>query len=336
MSAEDEQEMLYAAAAGNVNKVLHLLEEGTDPDAQDDNGNSAIIFAAQGGHLELVSALLQNEIDPNIKGSRGFTALHHAVELGSFEMVETLLDGLARPDLMDRENMTPLMHAVIKGDQGIMKLLLDYGAQREQIIPELRSLLPVGSLGRTAQDTPMYPIEIGGVTLDPSKSSTNLPQAENDYILIQTRSRLDTEDGQHLQDLGVQLLSHPSKNTYLCRYPARDLEPLRNTDFIAYVGNFPTIYKIDFQLRRCMRDENVRYRTVKVSILCHADSTIPISEVKEKSQCGDEIELGFQWAELTTKYRYLTAIASIDEVASIQKTVEVVNFGGHGTTDTEC
>jgi uncharacterized protein len=69
----------YAAADGNVAKARELLELGTDPNVQDDNGWTPLHFAAQVASAEVTEALLSAGASVDIRDSFGNTPLFRAV-----------------------------------------------------------------------------------------------------------------------------------------------------------------------------------------------------------------------------------------------------------------
>lgn len=68
-----------AAARGDTEHVLKLLDDGVDVDAADKCGRTALMQAAMRGRLETVEALLRRRADPSRKDGNGRTALEWAV-----------------------------------------------------------------------------------------------------------------------------------------------------------------------------------------------------------------------------------------------------------------
>ncbi|RSM11390.1 hypothetical protein CEP52_003054 [Fusarium oligoseptatum] len=86
------QEMLWAHTwAGNQNAVRELLEEGTDANGADDQGNAALHFASAQGHVDIAKLLLLGGADINKAGAEGNTALHFAVHRGQLGIVKFFL-----------------------------------------------------------------------------------------------------------------------------------------------------------------------------------------------------------------------------------------------------
>lgn len=95
---------MFAAFDGDLERVLALLEEGSDPNAQDAGGDTALMFAAMRGHFLAVKTLLAHGADPLARARNGWTARRFA-ETGRHKEIAALLeraeekayrDGLAR------------------------------------------------------------------------------------------------------------------------------------------------------------------------------------------------------------------------------------------------
>ena len=72
--------------------VRLLLERGTDINAQDEWGRSALMIAADAGYLETVKLLLDWEANVHLKDLRGYTALMRAAWKGHLDIVTALID----------------------------------------------------------------------------------------------------------------------------------------------------------------------------------------------------------------------------------------------------
>lgn len=166
-SESDKAFPLHAAASRNdVAGIRRLLAEGTQIDARDGSGATALLVAAHGNQLEAARALIEAGADVNAKdgisdspylyaGARGHlailkmtlshgadlkstnryggTALIPAAERGHVETVRTLIDAGVAVDHVNRLGWTALLEAVILGDGGerhqqIVGLLLKAGA----------------------------------------------------------------------------------------------------------------------------------------------------------------------------------------------------------------
>src|SRR2546425_3083972 len=78
----DEQSFFKAAAAGDVLEANGFLCAGINPNAKDENSDTALTASAARGDLPMVNAILGGGADINAKGRNHSTALLLAVERG--------------------------------------------------------------------------------------------------------------------------------------------------------------------------------------------------------------------------------------------------------------
>eukprot|EP01045_Picozoa_sp_COSAG04_P021598 COSAG04_NODE_2341_length_4295_cov_5.618061_3_plen_810_part_00 len=88
---ENKETLVNAADAGEAAEVRVLLAAGADPDAADENGDTALYWAAYYGHEEVVAALAEGGADLD-KASAGGTPLMAAAFDGSSGVVRRLLE----------------------------------------------------------------------------------------------------------------------------------------------------------------------------------------------------------------------------------------------------
>ena len=67
-----------------------LIDQGTDVNAQNFNGGTALIFAATFNQKKIMELLIENGADVNIKDSRGLKAIDHAKMQGLKDIVKML------------------------------------------------------------------------------------------------------------------------------------------------------------------------------------------------------------------------------------------------------
>ena len=79
-----------AAKNGDVAALSSMLEAGTDPNARDSHGQTALMLAAHAGHGEVVRALINAGADPDRSAKFGLTATMLAVVSGH-EAIATML-----------------------------------------------------------------------------------------------------------------------------------------------------------------------------------------------------------------------------------------------------
>jgi len=125
----DDQSFFSAAKAGDELAVNGFIAAGINPNAKDDNGDTALTAAAARGDLQIVKALLRDGADVNAGGVNNWTPLLLAFENQRDEVAEVLIN---QPGLdLKSENpsgMTALMLAVWHRRSGFVKKLLERGA----------------------------------------------------------------------------------------------------------------------------------------------------------------------------------------------------------------
>jgi ankyrin repeat protein len=95
--SEVEDQLLKAAAAGDLAAVSEALGRGADVDARDQYNNSSLNWAALWGYREVVGRLLEAGADIENRGSGGgMTPLANAASRGHFNVAQMLLEHGAR------------------------------------------------------------------------------------------------------------------------------------------------------------------------------------------------------------------------------------------------
>ncbi|KAL3848241.1 hypothetical protein ACJMK2_019110 [Sinanodonta woodiana] len=119
-----------SALNGLINEVSQMLVKGTDPNATDSFGYTALHYAARSGHYAVCELLLQRGANPDIKTkSGGITSLHRACYQGHLSIVQILLDYKADPLTADSDGKLPLHKAAENGHVEIVKLLVSQGGK---------------------------------------------------------------------------------------------------------------------------------------------------------------------------------------------------------------
>lgn len=115
-------------AAGEIDHVLMLLLDGTNPDAPDAHGRTPLMITSSG---PIASLLLQHGADPTLEDNNGNTALDHAAERNHVAVAEVLL-GCPKVDINSfntTTNTTAIDHAIEKEHYyGVVALLIKHGA----------------------------------------------------------------------------------------------------------------------------------------------------------------------------------------------------------------
>jgi len=124
-----QRESLWQAAdAGELQRLLDLLDEGTAINARNEAGNSALHLAAFRGRLPVVVALLKRGADVSLEDKGGFTALDWAAANGFDAIVAKLLYAGADIGSRDLLGNTPLSWAAANGHLEVIETLLARGA----------------------------------------------------------------------------------------------------------------------------------------------------------------------------------------------------------------
>ncbi|MDE0357057.1 MAG: ankyrin repeat domain-containing protein [Gammaproteobacteria bacterium] len=92
--------------------VRLLLKRGANPHVNDRRGKTPLHVAGSWGNAISVRSLLEAGSDPNAQDDDGKTALHHAMEFGNGDVARQLLDGQADVNAKDAEGGTPLYRAL--------------------------------------------------------------------------------------------------------------------------------------------------------------------------------------------------------------------------------
>ena len=110
--------------APKVTKVL-IESPGTDLDAVNNQGESALMLAALKGQQAEVNELLERDAAVN---KTGWTPLHYAVTGSQLTIMKLLIEKYAFIDAQSPNGTTPLMMAAMYGSNETVKLLIEEGA----------------------------------------------------------------------------------------------------------------------------------------------------------------------------------------------------------------
>lgn len=120
-------ELVLAAKAGRLERVLTLLAEGAAVNSRDRNGDSPLNMAASKGNEAMVEALLRAQADVNLANLAGVTPLMGAAFSGKAQIVRQLLAAGARPEPLDRVRKNAAIYAAGVGCQDCLAELLRAG-----------------------------------------------------------------------------------------------------------------------------------------------------------------------------------------------------------------
>ena len=116
---EDNAEVLFE----------NILQEETDLEEKDDEGNTAVMWAIMKNKPEYLKLLMNMEASPDVCNKEHFYPIHKAVDSGNDEMVDILCQCGANMNVVDYNGQTALHYAVYYGNIPIIMTLLKYHAK---------------------------------------------------------------------------------------------------------------------------------------------------------------------------------------------------------------
>ncbi len=126
---ENKWESLMKAIVENhsFNSIKLLIEQGVNINANDDDGNTAILFAAEKGRIDVVNYLIEQGAYINYENT-GITACHLAANKGHLEVVKLLIEKGALVNAETHEGMNALQFAAMEGHTEVINYLINHGA----------------------------------------------------------------------------------------------------------------------------------------------------------------------------------------------------------------
>ncbi len=100
-----KSEAFSAVRNNDVAKLVQYLEQGVDPDAMNEDGDS-LLYVASGarGGFEVAQFLIASGADLDLISREGRTALHTAAAWCNSQIVALMLDAGARTDIANSED----------------------------------------------------------------------------------------------------------------------------------------------------------------------------------------------------------------------------------------
>ena len=121
--------MYDAAREGNLERVVLLVEQGTEKDEIFENRQeTALCVAAEKGHLDIIRCLVEQGADMEKADIDGWNPLLNAAAFGNLDVMRYLLEQGADREKADNSGHTPLHFAASQGHLEPVKLLMVYGA----------------------------------------------------------------------------------------------------------------------------------------------------------------------------------------------------------------
>jgi ankyrin repeat protein len=117
-----------AALVGDLSITRALLEHGTEINAPDSTGRTALMEAAFGGHTKVVELLISRGASPDAMDKDGWTALMEAASKGRLDVVRTLLKAGASVHIRNSLGLAALDMAA-KGHLNLARALREAARQ---------------------------------------------------------------------------------------------------------------------------------------------------------------------------------------------------------------
>lgn len=129
MQNKDGRTLLHSCVSHEfVPMIQFLISKGVRVDAKDKTGQTPLSFLIRvqgtGNKIAAINALVRGKSNPNVQDNDGNTALHEGVVTKDPQIVSALLTGGGDPDITNKKNISPLGQAVINQDYPIVKILL--------------------------------------------------------------------------------------------------------------------------------------------------------------------------------------------------------------------
>ncbi|XP_076023065.1 dynein axonemal heavy chain 12 [Genypterus blacodes] len=123
-----ESPLFLAVVHGLRENVTFLLQNGSNPDLQNDEQDSPLEAAILNDQYDMVTLLLRYNARVDQTGPLNRTALHESAFLGLENFVHLLLESGANPNAGDIKEKTPLALAAQNGHLNVVEILLKKGA----------------------------------------------------------------------------------------------------------------------------------------------------------------------------------------------------------------
>lgn len=103
--------LMYSMISGYSEYAKICVEEGSDVNIQDSNGNSPLLLIAQQSYssYSLMEFFLKYAANPNLYNEKGYTALHYAAINNRSDLIRLLIKFKADVNLVDNENNNALL-----------------------------------------------------------------------------------------------------------------------------------------------------------------------------------------------------------------------------------
>ncbi len=118
-------DLVWAAHAGDLEKVKQLIESGADPNSRETGGMGVLLNF----HPHVTKYLLEQGANPDLQSNENILPVLVGVSGFNTPCVKLMLDAGANPNIAsDHNGETALHHAAATSDVELVKILLDAGA----------------------------------------------------------------------------------------------------------------------------------------------------------------------------------------------------------------
>jgi len=128
VKTEDVTQQLIKAASQSTDNLEALIATGTDLNARDPKGNTAILWAVRMRNGAAIRALIETGADVNIANHSGSTPLMYAAHMGYPEIVQELIKAGARVNEKTMGGSSTLMMAAWSCNTEVVRELINAGA----------------------------------------------------------------------------------------------------------------------------------------------------------------------------------------------------------------
>jgi ankyrin repeat protein len=139
--------LLKAAKTGDFVAAKKALSCKADPNAQEQNGETALMIASGNNHIKIVQLLLAYGANVNGGGWIVGYPLMEAAREGHFEIAKLLLEKGADVNIMADEGFTALDAAIAKNRVEVVQLLLNKGANPNRYVAGATPLYDAAGYG---------------------------------------------------------------------------------------------------------------------------------------------------------------------------------------------
>ena len=122
-ASAQENEFFDAVNRGDLETVENLISKGTNVNAFDNDGETALIVASRNGHTEIAELLITKGANVNAVSENGKTALMYASSEGHTETVIILIEKGADVSAVSDDKTTALELATVHRHVEIVELL---------------------------------------------------------------------------------------------------------------------------------------------------------------------------------------------------------------------